>query len=141
METSVREFSGRTFSSADIALIKETVSTYRNLPRSELACTICELLGWTTPNGRPKSESCMRLLKHLEAESMLRLPPIKERKQKAKVERHSSGIENTSWMDMRTLTDCEDIVLTIARPGDALRRWRAYIKTFHMIGDTYVYEL
>jgi len=54
MNNTIKEFSGRTFCSEDIETIKWVRRTYPGLSRTELAATICELLGWTTPADQPK---------------------------------------------------------------------------------------
>jgi len=139
METSIMDFSGRTFSSADISLIKEIVLTYRKLSQGELASTISEILEWTTPNGNPKRTSCLRLLQKLETEGVITLPPLNEcyTKKGRKIARSTSDDEDISWMDTSTVTECGPLALIIARRGESLRRWRAYIRAFHVLGDAY----
>ena len=139
METSIREFSGRTFSSADIELIQETVSTYPKLSQRELASTISELLEWTLPSGRPKKDTCLAFLRKLNAEGAIKLPSLREAHKKGKrLSKYTTEGEDISWMDMRTVTECGPLTLTISRPGESLQRWRAYIRAFHMLGDASV---
>jgi len=140
METSIREFSGRTFCTEEIDIIKEVVKTYRHLSQNELAYTIGEILEWTTPNGRPKGTSCLRLLQKLEADGEVELPPLREYSNKGwKFVRRPAEGEDMSWMETSEITECGSLTLKIARPGELLRRWRSYIRAFHMIGDTSVY--
>jgi len=42
-------FSGRDFSAAELALVRETVHDFSNLSLTELSKTICELLMWKRP--------------------------------------------------------------------------------------------
>jgi len=65
---------GRIFAAAEIALIREVVTTCRRLSRKELANTISELVGWTRTNGSLKEAECLMLLARLEAQGLLRLP-------------------------------------------------------------------
>lgn len=48
------EFSGRTFSAADLDLIREITRDFRNLSLTELSKTVCELLDWNRPTGKLK---------------------------------------------------------------------------------------
>jgi len=64
----------RLFSQEDLDLIFWTAKQYPDLSRTELACTICENLGWKAPNGKERFHSCLDLLEKLEADGMLTLP-------------------------------------------------------------------
>jgi len=67
----------REFTAADLALITETVREFKNLSRTELAATICEILPWKAPNGRVKVNGCMILLERMESAGLIVLPPKK----------------------------------------------------------------
>jgi hypothetical protein len=82
VEDTIRVFSGRTFSSKDIEMIKWTRKTYPKLSRSELAGTICEVIEWNTPAGRAKVPQCKEYLNILEKEGILDLPPKDEKRSK-----------------------------------------------------------
>ena len=65
---------GRVFAAAEIALIREVVTTCGGLSRKELANTISELVGWRRANGSLKEPESLLLLGRLEAQGLLRLP-------------------------------------------------------------------
>jgi hypothetical protein len=75
MDDTIRAFSGRTFSSEDIELIKWTKNKYPQLSRNKLVKTICEFLEWKTLNGKAKVPQCKEFLEIIEQESILTLPP------------------------------------------------------------------
>ncbi len=66
--------SGRQIKSEELEQIRETVDTFQNLSQSELAHTVCEHLGWHTVSGGNKVDACMKLLKRLECQGIIRLP-------------------------------------------------------------------
>ena len=74
MDNTIMVFSGRAFSPKDIELIKWMRNTYPKLSIQELAATVCELLEWTTPAGRPKVGQCRAFLNKLESEDIIKLP-------------------------------------------------------------------
>lgn len=133
MDDTIKVFSGRTFSSEDIELIKWTRKTYPKLSKEELAATVCEMLDWSTPAGRPKTLQCHKYLEMLESKGMIQLPlarPIKkstERKKKSEYIFDNTKIKGE-------VVDFEPIKLVIAKPGEDLKRWRAYIEQYHMLG-------
>lgn len=67
-------FKGRTFTTQDVALIREVVATCGGVSRKELANTISELLGWTRPSGGLKEPECVAVLERLAAAGLLTLP-------------------------------------------------------------------
>lgn len=70
----VRSFGGREFSAGELTMIGEVVSSCGGLSRTELALTVCELLGWRRANGRLKGRECRDLLEQLDDEGRLTLP-------------------------------------------------------------------
>jgi hypothetical protein len=132
----IRVFSGRTFSPEDIEMIKWARRAYPKLPRHELAATVCELLGWNTPSGDAKRIQCVEFLSLLEEEGVLQLPPAKI-KNKARIQAPAIKFEEKEINgDIRKY---EPIHLAIAQCGEELKRWRAYVNQYHMLGDKTVF--
>jgi hypothetical protein len=57
--------------------IRETVTTFHRLSRTEPAMTICENTGWHTVTGSPKMDAGVKLLEKLESQGLLSLPQKK----------------------------------------------------------------
>jgi hypothetical protein len=68
---------GRQFSTQEVALIQEVVTSCAGISRNELAHTICELLNWKRPTGRLKWTEGLQLLERLENLGILVLPAKK----------------------------------------------------------------
>jgi hypothetical protein len=58
----------------ELDLIRSIVDEFAGLSRVELACTVCELLGWTRVTGRLKARECRDLLEHLAGAGLVTLP-------------------------------------------------------------------
>lgn len=131
MNDIIIEFSGRTFTTEEIDLIKWVIKTYSGLSVSELASTICELIDWTTPAGSAKMGQCITFLEQLEKEGVLKLPlrvvRSKNKRKKVKIEFDTTKIAG----DVKSFTPIE---LVTVRGGDDLKRWGAYIEQYHMLG-------
>ena len=137
MEHAIRVFSGRAFSPDDIETIKWTRKRYPQLPRTELAATICETLDWLTPAGRVKIPQCIEMLAQLETEGILTLPRIRVMTKSGNapnMSRIEAGVELNG-----SANEYEPIILEIARPGERLKRWRACVEQYHMLGDKKVF--
>lgn len=138
MDNTIRVFSGRAISSEDIELVKWARKTYPKLSRYELAGTVCELLNWNTPAGRAKYQPCMEFLKILETEGILELPALNPAKQ-SKSKKHLPEMEFDTTEINGEVSEYETIRLTVARRGHELKRWRAYVNQYHMLGDKTVF--
>ncbi len=138
MDDTIRVFSGRTISPEDIELIKWARKSYPKLPRHEFAGTVCELLNWTTLAGRAKWHPCMECLESLEAEGIIQLPPINTSMQRnGKV--HIPALEFNTSEIRGEITEYESIEISLVRSGQELKRWRAYVNQYHMLGDKTVF--
>lgn len=69
------QFAGRTFSAAELELLRQITREFAGLGITEIARTVCELWDWKRPNGGLKHLECRRLLEQLAAQGELRLPP------------------------------------------------------------------
>jgi hypothetical protein len=136
MDDTIMVFSGRAFCSEDIELIKWVIKTYPRLSVTELACTICELLGWTTLSGKAKSVQCVAFLDKLELEGIIKLPPRVAREAKQK---NISDMEFDTSEVKGDINSIGPINLVIARAGKDLNRWRAYVNQYHMLGYKQVF--
>lgn len=138
MDDTIRVFSGRAFSPEDIEMIKWARKAYPRLPRHELAATVCELLNWNTPSGRAKRIQCVEFLNLLEEEGVIQLPPAQIRN-KVKVKAQALEMSFETKEIKGDITQYEPIHLVLAQPGEELKRWRAYVNQYHMLGDKMVF--
>src|SRR6202022_108503 len=70
-------FAGRSFSAAELALMRQAVHDYAPFGLTEIARTICEWLDWKRPSGRLKNHECRQLLERLEQLGVLTLPELR----------------------------------------------------------------
>jgi hypothetical protein len=134
-----RAFSGRMFTKEEIELIKEVTATYTKLSQAELANTVCELIGWTQLNGKPKAVQCIQFLRILAEERELALPALNGRIGAGRRAMVKEPARDLSWIDTSEMRECGPISLEVTRPGEGLQRWRAYMSTYHSLGDPNVY--
>jgi hypothetical protein len=73
-------FFGRTFSAADLELMRRIASEFAGLGLTEISATICELLDWKRPNGGLKKIECRQMLERLQAGGWLNLPALRRTK-------------------------------------------------------------
>ena len=133
MNDTIITYAGRIFTSEDIELIRWAAKTYPSLSRQELVSTVCEFLSWTTPAGRPKTIQCNLLLEKLETEGIIQLPPVRHF-MKRKLSTKNQNMEfNTNLIEGES-REFEPVYLEIARAGESINRWKAYVNQYHMLG-------
>jgi len=126
-------FSGRRFTRRQLAGVQETVQTFSNLSRSELALTVCENLDWRTPSGSLKIQSSLTLLEALEEHGVITLPPKKARKpQVRRVPRFDE--HPVSPPVEGPLGSVTPVTLRIVTTQEDRERWKAYLQTYHYLG-------
>jgi hypothetical protein len=139
MDKTIMVYSGRNFTTAEIELIQWTRKRYPQLSRKELAVTICEFLGWTTPAGRAKRPQCTSFLEKLEEAGLIKLPPLEVAKQRSPMNSTITKFQIDTTPITGELKGLEAIHLEIARAGIDLKRWRHYVNEYHMLGDKQVF--
>lgn len=139
MDKTIMVHSGRNFTSEEIELIQWTRKKYPQLSRTELARTLCEFLGWTTPAGKAKRAQCASFLETLEEAGLIKLPPLDVAKQRTPLHSRITEIQIDSTPITGELKDLEPLHLEIARAGTDLKRWRHYVNEYHMLGDKKVF--
>lgn len=73
-------FCGRSFSIAELELVRGIVAEFASLGITEIARTVCELLEWKRPNGGLKNLECRQMLERLCGQGLLRLPELRRTK-------------------------------------------------------------
>jgi len=139
MEKPIKEFSGRAFSPEEIELIQWTVTAYPKLTRHELAGTVCEFLGWSQISGKPRTRQCQTMLNALEAEGLIKLPPLMETKGKYERRRHISdtntmALEKNKNSHPCDVTECGRVELALSLSAAENKQWTQYVRQYHTLG-------
>jgi Domain of unknown function (DUF4338) len=127
-------FCGRKFSATELELMRQTTSEFSALGVTEIARTICELLGWKQPNGKLKNHECRQLLERLQAEGVLTLPALRKL--------GGRGPRRVSLSPQRfepepvegAARECEPLELALVVGPAESRRWREWVERYHYLG-------
>lgn len=128
-------FSGRPFTEAEVALMREVVATCGGVSRKELANTISELLGWTRPSGGLKEPECLAVLERLDAVGLIRLPAKQQTKPVGSVTsvprtaRGEPGAPLTGRVD-----GFAPVVVERVQRTDQRRLFRELVGRYHYLG-------
>jgi hypothetical protein len=128
-------FCGHQVSDRELRLIREVVEQCGGLSRTELAATVCELLGWRRAQGKVKTRECWELLEELEREGMLSLPakragrPKGSRTQVPVTERGEPGRALRG-----TVRDIAPVSLERVIDSEQRLLWRELVGRYHYLG-------
>ena len=64
-------YCGRTFTDAEIELIRALIDATPPLNRAQLSRKVCERLGWRRPDGRLKDMSCRVALLRMQTDGLI----------------------------------------------------------------------
>lgn len=128
-------FGGRRFTRKQIATVQQTVSTFTNLSRRELAHTVCEHLQWYTPNGKNKIQSCLGMLERLEQLGVLTLPEIITAHQRGPQKKIAQTTRTDVQPDITAkLEQLTPLHLQVATDKDDITLWNEQVDRHHYLG-------
>jgi len=128
------DFSGRSFSIAELRLIQEVSTDCALLSVTELSRTISELLDWHRPNGKLKSHECRLLLEHLASLGLVSLPAVRQTRPQGPTgvevgQGSEPEPEMTGWAG-----EFDPLELEVVRGRPGLRLWAELIERYHYLG-------
>jgi len=127
------QFCGVAVSEQQLGFIQSTVRRYRRLSRTELAATVCELLGWLRPNGKPKTVECRQFLEQLADRQLLELPEAQAGRPKGSTTHiEASSVAPTPVEG--SLGQVGPIRLERVSSAEARAQWRSLVHSYHYLG-------
>ncbi len=126
-------YSGRSFSSKELALMRLAASDYAGLGITEIARTICEWLDWKRPNGKLKNHECRLLLERLQRQGFLTLPPLRRSGRPGPRPVDIDPLSDAPTPIQTTIAALEPLRLGLVDPSDSTL-WRQLIQRFHYLG-------
>lgn len=127
-------FAGKRFTRKQLCTIQETCRAFPALSRRELAHTISEHLGWCTPAGKHKIQSCLSTLESLEKLGIVSLPAKDETKKPGL----QKPIKPTSRSEEQPLIDdpLDQLAITVQLAVDKhdIGLWNELIDRHHYLG-------
>lgn len=129
-------YCAREFNADDIQTIRDLMAQDPKLQRSALSRKLCQLWGWTKPNGELKEMTCRVALLRMQADGLITLPPSR-----IGVVRKRAHFAPTSASDAQTpirqpVHEIGRITLEVVSGTPASRLWNEYVARYHYLGYT-----
>ena len=126
-------FCGRIFSGQELQLMREMTRDYAGLGVTEIACTVCELLGWKRANGRLKDQECRQLLERLRDQGWLTLPPVRSSGPRGPRQILLSQASAPQLTLEGSAGEFEPLELRVVQSRSESRLWTELIERYHYL--------
>jgi hypothetical protein len=129
------KFCGEAVDAQHLGEIKDVVSIFPKLTRTELANTICELLEWKRPTGKLKTVECLRFLEGLDDKGIIQLPASRTQYVKKSILKIAKTEKTLRQPSISVkLSELTPILLKRVE-GEAQRKlWYEYVDRYHYLG-------
>ena len=127
-------YCARDFSVEDIQTIRDLIAQDQKLQRSALSRKLCQLWGWTKPNGELKDMTCRVALLRMQADGLIELPPSR-----IGVVRKRAHFPSTCASDAQTpirqpVHELPRITLQVVSGKSTSLLWNEYMARYHYLG-------
>lgn len=113
--------------------MREIAKNYAGLAVTEMARTVCELLDWKRPTGRLKDLECRQLLKHLESQGWLKLPPVRPLGRRGPRQVQLTEASAPQATVEGTAGEFEPLKLQVIESPEKSRLWTELIERHHYL--------
>ena len=124
----------RDFSVEDMQTIRDLIAQDQKLQRSALSRKLCQLWGWTKPNGELKDMTCRVALLRMQADGLIELPPSR-----IGVVRKRAHFPSTCASDAQTpirqpVHELPRVTLQVVSGKSTSLLWNEYVARYHYLG-------
>lgn len=134
--TAPMTFFGRTFSVAELELMRKISAEFAALGVTEIARTLCELLDWKRPNGGLKNIECRQTLERLQQEGLVQLPELRQTKRRGPQAVRLTARTDPEAEILGSAGQYQPLRLEVLRgeSGGDSARFREWIERYHYLG-------
>jgi len=129
-------YCGREFSLDDIQAIKRLMEQDPSLKRTPLSRQLCQLFGWTKPNGELKDMTCRVALTRMQADGLLTLPPSQMAATRRRPHFPPTAATDPQPPLLQPVHELDALTLHRVTGTPASRLWNEYVARYHYLGYT-----
>lgn len=129
-------YCAREFSADDIQTIRDLIAQDPKLQRSALSRILCQLWGWTKPNGELKDMTCRVALLRMQADGLITLPPSRIGVVRKRAYFAPTAASNSQTAIKQPVHEIGRITLEVVSGTPASRLWNEYVARYHYLGYT-----
>jgi hypothetical protein len=131
-----RIYCGREFSPSDIQTIRTLIEQNPALKRSPLSRQLCQLWGWTKPNGELKDMTCRVALLRMQTDGLITLPASRIQQVRRRAHFPPTQASDAQALLCRPVHELGRISIRPVVGSIASRLWNEYVQRYHYLGYT-----
>lgn len=117
-----------------IAQIQQLLREHPDWHRSRLSKELCELWGWKSESGQLKDISCRDLLRSLDADGQIKLPPQRNgARQKGRTTSIQLSFHDVTPIETK-LKAVKPVIVEIADAREKIGEFKSFIEQYHYLG-------
>ena len=128
----MRRYSGRDFTSQEIALIRELIAKNPEYTRAELSRQVCELLHWYKIDGGSKAMSCRVAMLRMQDDDLIQLPAPTRKRPEARI--RFTVATDPEQVLTAAVHELPQLQFHNVRKGKQSSLWNEYIHRYHYLG-------
>lgn len=132
----MRRYCAREFSALDIQTIRDLIDQNPKLQRTALSRKLCQLWGWTKPNGELKDMACRVALLRMQADGLIALPVSRIGGLRKRAHFAPTAASDAQCPIKQPVHEIGRIRLEIVSGTAASRLWNEYVARYHYLGYT-----
>lgn len=129
-----RIIQGRAVDNDDIRLIEDLIAAHPSWHRTRLSQALCERWKWVAANGQPKDMAARALLRKLDGEGLIALPPPVRSANNAFRHRTMSTVSIDQRSISGPLRALMPLSLALANQGEERQLFGALVQRYHYLG-------
>jgi len=129
-------YCAREFGANDIQSIRDLMAQDPGLGRSALSRQLCQLWGWTKPNGELKDMTCRVALLRMQADGLITLPPSRIGVVRKRAHFAPTAASDAQAPIKQPVHEIGRITLEVVSGTPASRLWNEYVARYHYLGYT-----
>ena len=129
-------YCGREFSAGEMQTIQHLMEQNPTLKRTPLSRQLCELFGWTKPNGELKDMTCRVALLRMQADGLIRLAPSQTPNPRRRPHFAPTQASDAQTPLKQPVHELGPLTLRPVTGPAVSRLWNEYIARYHYLGYT-----
>jgi hypothetical protein len=129
-------YCAREFGADDIQIIRDLIAQDPKLQRSALSRKLCQLWGWTKPNGELKDMTCRVALLRMQTDGLITLPPSRIGVVRKRAHFAPTAASDAQAPIKQPVHEIGRISLEVVSGTVASRLWNEYVARYHYLGYT-----
>ena len=127
-------YCARDFSPDDIQTIRDLIAQDPKLQRAALSRKLCQLWGWTKPNGELKDMTCRVALLRMQVDGLITLPPSRMGAVRKRAHFAPTAASDAQLSIKQPVHEIGRITLQVVSGKATSLLWNEYIARYHYLG-------